>query len=81
MKNAGRKGEALVLANDTRSFLAVVRSLGRKGLSVPVAGVDANSPALWSRYIREIHQLPGFDENSDRWCEAASGSQRTGPTS
>jgi hypothetical protein len=41
MKNAGRQSQALFLGNDTFGFLAVV-PLGRKGVSVHVAGVDAN---------------------------------------
>ena len=73
MKNAARQDQALILGNDTFSFLAVVRSLGRKGVSVHVAGVDANSPALWSRYVRKVHPLPNFDEDRDRWCEAVRG--------
>ncbi len=44
------QGKVLVLGEDTRSFLAVIRSLGRAGLSVHTAWCPLNSPALRSKY-------------------------------
>jgi len=49
------KGKVLVLGGDTRSFLAVVRSLGRKGLIVHAAWAPRDSVALTSRFISEVH--------------------------
>ncbi|KLV10868.1 arsenate reductase/protein-tyrosine-phosphatase family protein [Photobacterium ganghwense] len=42
---------ALVLGDDTRSFLSVVRSLGKAGYDVHVVCFDRTSPALASKYI------------------------------
>ena len=43
--------KALVIGEDTRSFLATVRSLGRGGIEVHAAPFTFQSPALRSRYI------------------------------
>ncbi|PSJ38435.1 hypothetical protein C7I55_18525 [Sphingomonas deserti] len=58
---------ALVIGDDTRSFLAIVRSLGRAGWEVDAAPYDFSSAALASRYIREIHRLPPYSLSADRW--------------
>jgi protein-tyrosine-phosphatase/predicted ATP-grasp superfamily ATP-dependent carboligase len=56
---------ALVIGSDTRAFLAVVRSLGRQGVTVHVAPYDFASPALQSRFIAQIHRLPSLQAGSD----------------
>lgn len=43
----------LVLGEDTRSFLTVVRSLGKAGFDVYVVCYLRNSPALKSQYIKQ----------------------------
>ena len=58
----GHSGKILVLGKDDRSFLSVVRSLGRKGLEVHVAWHAADSVALASRYVKQAHVLPASDE-------------------
>ncbi len=63
-------GKVLVLGEDTRSFLAVIRSLGRKGLEVHVAWCPLKSAALKSRYIRSRHQLPEYRSDDDSWLKA-----------
>jgi predicted ATP-grasp superfamily ATP-dependent carboligase len=60
----------LVLGDDVRAFLAVVRSLGRRGLEVHVAPVDMASPALASSFIARVHQLPAYAEDPDGWQSA-----------
>ena len=60
----------LVLGDDLRAFLAVVRSLGRHGLEVHVAPSDFASPALESRYIAAIHRLPDYAPAPEAWEEA-----------
>ena len=65
---AGRK--VLVIGDDTRSFLATVRSLGRRGVEVHAAPFDLRSPALRSRYIRAIHRLPYYLDGGDAWVVA-----------
>ncbi len=65
---ASRK--VLVIGDDTRSFLATVRSLGRQGLEVHVAPYDMNAPALRSKYIRCIHRLPYYLDGGERWLAA-----------
>lgn len=43
--------KALVIGEDTRSFLSVIRSLGKMGLLVDVVCYDRTSPSLTSKYI------------------------------
>ncbi|MEC5387212.1 hypothetical protein VVD49_15895 [Uliginosibacterium sp. H3] len=63
-------GKALVLGDDTRSFLATVRSLGRKGIEVHAAPFDMTAPALQSRYIQRTHFLPYYLDGGGEWLAA-----------
>jgi protein-tyrosine-phosphatase/predicted ATP-grasp superfamily ATP-dependent carboligase len=61
----------LVLGSDTRSFLSVVRSLGRAGLTVDSAWTAPDSLARRSRYIRKVHDdLPRYSPMSREWLDA-----------
>jgi protein-tyrosine-phosphatase/predicted ATP-grasp superfamily ATP-dependent carboligase len=62
--------KVLVLGDDTRSFLAVVRSLGRQRCAVHAAPFDFSSPALGSRYIGAVHRLPPYSLSPAAWVEA-----------
>jgi protein-tyrosine-phosphatase/predicted ATP-grasp superfamily ATP-dependent carboligase len=62
--------KVLVIGDDTRSFLATVRSLGRQGLDVHVAPFDFRSPALASRYIKAVHFLPYYLDGGAEWLAA-----------
>lgn len=62
--------KVLVLGDDTRSFLAVVRSLGRQGIEVHAAPLDFTSPALRSRYLTATHYLPLWVGNGAAWLDA-----------
>lgn len=59
----------LVIGDDTRSFLAIVRSLGRRGWDVDAAPFDQSSPALSSRYLRRVHRVDAYSLSADRWVE------------
>ena len=59
----------LVIGDDLRSFLAIARSLGRKGLVVHAAPFDFSSPALSSRYISGVHRLPPYALSANAWLE------------
>ncbi|MDR3418102.1 MAG: ATP-grasp domain-containing protein, partial [Nevskia sp.] len=63
-------GKVLVFGEDTRSFLATVRSLGRHGLAVHTAPANLRAPALASRYIATVHALPPWMEDGAAWLEA-----------
>ena len=65
-----KPGKALVMGDDTRSFLATVRSLGRKGIEVHTAPFNMRAPALSSKYIRQIHLLPYYLNGGGEWLEA-----------
>jgi protein-tyrosine-phosphatase/predicted ATP-grasp superfamily ATP-dependent carboligase len=52
------EGKVLVLGRDTRSFLSVVRSLGRHGVEVHVGWCPSDAPAARSRFIAGRHALP-----------------------
>jgi predicted ATP-grasp superfamily ATP-dependent carboligase len=58
-----------VFGDDTRSFLSVVRSLGRRGIEVHAVPFNDRAPALSSRYITKIHQLPAYN-GTGRWISA-----------
>lgn len=55
-----KRYKVLVLGSDNRSFLSVVRSLGRKGIEVHIAGFQGNSHALFSKYIAQKHFFPEY---------------------
>jgi protein-tyrosine-phosphatase len=57
-----------VLGSDTASFLAVTRSLGRRGIDVHIGWCPREAPAAHSRYVRRVHRLPS--PSDDRWTEA-----------
>ncbi len=63
-------GKVLVVGDDTRSFLAIVRSLGRRGIIVHAAPANFRSPALRSRYIHAIHDLPPWMGEGSEWLAA-----------
>jgi protein-tyrosine-phosphatase/predicted ATP-grasp superfamily ATP-dependent carboligase len=63
-------GKVLVLGDDTRSFLACVRSLGRGGLAVHAAPANFRSPALRSRYITAVHDVPPWMGDGSAWLAA-----------
>jgi predicted ATP-grasp superfamily ATP-dependent carboligase len=58
---------ALVLGDDLRIFLTVVRSLGRAGIRVHAAPFDWHAPALKSKYVSEVHRLPGYSDDPEGW--------------
>lgn len=69
---AGRaeRRRVLVLGSDTRSFLTVVRSLGRAGLSVDIAWCDPTCIAARSRYVSAVHDLPRYSPALSDWKTA-----------
>ncbi len=62
--------KALVIGDDTRSFLATVRSLGRGGVEVHAAPFTFQSSALRSRYIKKTHWVPHYLGDGSEWLEA-----------
>jgi hypothetical protein len=68
--SSARGGKVLVLGEDARAFLSVIRSLGRRGIEVHVAWCPRNALALRSRYIRRIHSLPAYLVEDDAWKRA-----------
>jgi protein-tyrosine-phosphatase/predicted ATP-grasp superfamily ATP-dependent carboligase len=65
-----RPGKVLVLGQEDRAFLAVVRSLGRRGLEVHVGWCPADAVALRSRYVARVHELPRYARDDDAWRRA-----------
>jgi protein-tyrosine-phosphatase/predicted ATP-grasp superfamily ATP-dependent carboligase len=62
--------KVLVLGDDTRSFLTIVRSLGRRGVAVHVAPRRWSAPALASRHIAARHELPAWSDGEAAWLSA-----------
>ncbi|HEX2763668.1 MAG TPA: ATP-grasp domain-containing protein [Allosphingosinicella sp.] len=63
----------LLLGDDIGVFLAVARSLGRRGLEVHVVPAELDNPALASRYIAGVHALPSYHLGPARWVEELRG--------
>jgi protein-tyrosine-phosphatase/predicted ATP-grasp superfamily ATP-dependent carboligase len=72
-------GRALVLGDDTRSFLATVRGLGRRFIEVHAAPRNFRAPALRSRYIRTVHRLPAWCGDGADWLDAMEAILRGQP--
>ncbi len=66
-KRSKYDGKALILGNDNRSFLTVIRSLGRKNICIHVGWCDADLYALKSKYISKYHQIPPFSLSNNDW--------------
>jgi predicted ATP-grasp superfamily ATP-dependent carboligase len=66
-------GRVLVFGDDMRIFLAVVRSLGRSGKQVHAVPFNWRAPALKSRYIAAIHQVPRYSDDPEAWLRAVRG--------
>ncbi|MGF1685693.1 hypothetical protein L4C36_03250 [Photobacterium japonica] len=66
----GRKPTVLILGEDTRSFLSVIRALGEAGYAVHVVCYDRTSPALSSRYITmaKFYNYQAYSQS--QWLEA-----------
>jgi len=74
-RNSGRQSQdperVLVIGDDTRATLAVVRSLGRAGKEVHLAPFNWHSPTTRSRYVARVHELPR-NSRMQSWAEAAA---------
>jgi len=60
----------LVLGSDTRSFLSIVRSLGRSGLEVHSAWTAKDSIAKTSRYLRQTHDIAAPWDGDGNWINS-----------
>ncbi len=70
MRDSTKRRKYLVCGGDTRSFLAVVRSLGRSGGEVQAAYAPTLSPALHSKYLTRLHNLPPYQPERREWLTA-----------
>jgi len=70
--NGGAIGSetVLVIGDDTRSFLAIARSLARLGLRVLAAPYRYDSPALVSSALSGVRRLPPYLVDADAWADA-----------
>ncbi len=67
---SGPRRKVLVLGDptgDIRSFLGVIRSLGRGGIDVHAAWCPSDSVALRSRYVACRHEVATYRPDDDRW--------------
>jgi protein-tyrosine-phosphatase/predicted ATP-grasp superfamily ATP-dependent carboligase len=65
-----RPRKALVLGDDLRSLLGVVRSLGRGNVEVHVGWHPADSLVRHSRHVSRAHALPAYSADDDAWKTA-----------
>ncbi|WP_413284612.1 ATP-grasp domain-containing protein [Vibrio sp. MA40-2] len=68
-KNKKQQPSVLVLGEDTRSFLSVVRSLGKAGYIVHVVCYDQLSPALKSKYIQSAQYYNYQSCSPSEWLD------------
>lgn len=59
----------LVLGEDTRSFLSVIRSLGEAGYLIHVVCYDKKSPSLKSKYIETVQYYNYQAFTHDEWLD------------
>ena len=62
--------KVLVLGEDDRIVLSIVRSLGRAGIEVHLGWCRASSLAGRSRYTNTVHEIPWCPAQHDRWTGA-----------
>ena len=69
---AAAAGRAVALVLDGRGLtgLGVIRSLGRVGLEVWLAGPDTGAVGCNSRYVRRFHQVPPVEMDADTYMHA-----------
>ena len=61
------RGRVLVLGEDTRIVLPIVRSLGRRGMEVHLAWCPRDEPVMRSRYLHAAHMLAPYRTRDDAW--------------
>ena len=59
--------KVLVLGDDHRMMLPIIRSLGRRGIHVHVAWCSPDNPARASRYIAQAHGLSSYVSGQSQW--------------
>lgn len=67
--DAAARANVLVLGDDTRTLLPLVRSLGRQGLRLHLAWCEPGDPALRSRYVHRVEPLPGYNRDQRKWVD------------
>ena len=77
MSTDRRPERVLVIGDDTKIFLAIVRSLGRAGKEVHAAPFNWHSPALKSKYISKRHYLPRYSDDPTAWRASVGDVLRT----
>ena len=71
-----KNGKVLVLGNDERAFLTVIRSLGRKDIEVHAGWCPKCALALRSRYVKAVHHLPSYNSEGNDWKTALTSLMR-----
>ena len=61
--------KVLILGHDSRSFLSVIRSLGRKKITVHVGWYKNRSIALYSKYIQKKILIPAYSPDNTQWLD------------
>ncbi len=64
-----KKGKVLVLGQDSRSCLTVVRSLGRQNIEIHLGWASPDSLVRHSKYVQEIQDIPPYTPDDDAWKE------------
>ncbi len=67
--NTSKRPAVLVLGDDTRNLLPIVRSLGRQGICVHLGWCEPGDPVLCSRYLHRLERLPAYSRHDHRWLD------------
>ncbi len=70
--DASTRGKVLILGEDSRIILPILRSLGRRGLEVHVGWCPTDTAALHSRYLHRRHELAWYSAQDSRWLDDLS---------
>jgi len=64
---AAKTRKVLVLGEDARALLGVIRSLGRAGIEVHLSCPRLDSLARHSRFVSQLHELPCYATSPGSW--------------
>jgi protein-tyrosine-phosphatase len=70
--------KVLVLGEDTRSFLSVIRSLGEGGMHVDVVTLDNLSPSIRSKWVKQVFNLNYQAFSQEQWSQKVEQILETG---
>jgi len=66
-QDARSRDKVLVIGDDGRITLPIVRSLGRKGIVVHLASSNEHDPGIRSRFLKKRYDIGSYRRDDDTW--------------